>query len=117
MTGMTRARIALVMVAASALVLAATAAARVHAGAPIVIGWAFDSKGAMAPFDGPALAAATLRVKQIDARGGNHDERNASPCHSRHSLLLSLGPAHAATLRSCQKQRRGHAVESLTRRP
>jgi branched-chain amino acid transport system substrate-binding protein len=58
------------MVAASALVLAATAAARVHAGTPIVIGWAFDSKGAMAPFDGPALAAATLRVKQIDARGG-----------------------------------------------
>jgi branched-chain amino acid transport system substrate-binding protein len=37
---------------------------------PIVIGWAFDSKGAMAPFDGPALAAAQLRVRQLDAKGG-----------------------------------------------
>jgi branched-chain amino acid transport system substrate-binding protein len=70
MTGWTRARVALVMVAAAACVLAATAAARTHAGSPIVIGWAFDSKGAMAPFDNPALAAAQLRVKQIDARGG-----------------------------------------------
>ena len=41
-----------------------------NAQAPIVIGWAFDSKGAMAPFDGPALAAAQLRVKQVNARGG-----------------------------------------------
>ena len=39
-------------------------------GSPILIGWAFDSKGAMAPFDGPALAAAQLRVKTINARGG-----------------------------------------------
>jgi branched-chain amino acid transport system substrate-binding protein len=70
MTGSTRARLALVMVAAAALVVAATAAARTQAGAPIVIGWAFDGKGAMAPFDGPALAAAQLRVKQLDAKGG-----------------------------------------------
>ena len=35
-----------------------------------MIGWAFDSKGAMAPFDGPALAAAKLRVKQVNAKGG-----------------------------------------------
>jgi branched-chain amino acid transport system substrate-binding protein len=40
------------------------------AGSPIVIGWAFDSKGAMAPFDGPALAAAMVKVQQINARGG-----------------------------------------------
>jgi branched-chain amino acid transport system substrate-binding protein len=37
---------------------------------PITIGWAFDSKGAMAPFDGPALAAAQLRVRQLNAKGG-----------------------------------------------
>src|SRR5436190_22813133 len=70
MTGSTRARLALVLVAAAALVLAATAAGRTHAGSPIVIGWAFASKGAMAPFDGPALAAAQLRVKQLNAKGG-----------------------------------------------
>jgi branched-chain amino acid transport system substrate-binding protein len=52
--------------------IAATAAARTTAPAasPIVIGWAFDSKGAMAPFDNPALAAAKLRVSQLNARGG-----------------------------------------------
>jgi branched-chain amino acid transport system substrate-binding protein len=37
---------------------------------PIVIGWAFDSSGSMAPFDNPALAAAKLRVGQINAKGG-----------------------------------------------
>jgi branched-chain amino acid transport system substrate-binding protein len=62
-----------VAVAAFALVaLAATAAARTttHKASPITIGWAFDSKGAMAPFDGPALAAAQLRIKQWNAKGG-----------------------------------------------
>src|SRR5438445_10949097 len=72
MTRIARARLALGLVAAAALVVAATAAAHTHAksAAPIVIGWAFDSKGNMAPFDGPALAAAQLRVKQVNARGG-----------------------------------------------
>src|SRR3954447_27078840 len=72
MTRSTRAHLALGLVAAAALVLAATAAARTQASSasPIVIGWAFDSKGSMAPFDGPALAAAQVRVKQINAKGG-----------------------------------------------
>ena len=72
MTRFTRAQLALGVVAAAALVLAATAAARTQArtASPIVIGWAFDSKGAMAPFDGPALAAAQVRVKQLNAKGG-----------------------------------------------
>jgi branched-chain amino acid transport system substrate-binding protein len=52
--------------------LATTAAARTSspAAGPIVIGWAYDSKGAMAPFDNPALAAAQLQVKAVNARGG-----------------------------------------------
>jgi len=37
---------------------------------PIIIGWAFDGNGNMAPFDGPALAAAKLRVNQLNAKGG-----------------------------------------------
>src|SRR5438132_11036601 len=62
--------------AVAALVGAVAAAAAVFAGGaspagkPIVIGWAFDSTGAMAPFDGPALAAAKLRVAQLNAKGG-----------------------------------------------
>jgi len=51
--------------------LAATAGHRTaQAKAPIIIGWAFDGKGNMAPFDGPALAAAKLRVNQVNAKGG-----------------------------------------------
>jgi branched-chain amino acid transport system substrate-binding protein len=75
MTRSKRARWALVGVAAAALALAATAAAahhHRHAKKPIVIGWAYDGSkgGPMAPFDGPALAAAKIRVAQIDKRGG-----------------------------------------------
>ena len=73
MTRSRRARIALVVVAVAAGLLAAAAtAARTHsaAGKPIVIGWAFDGVGAMAPFDGPALAAAKIRVAQVNAKGG-----------------------------------------------
>ena len=69
---MTRRKLAALMVslaaiAAVAVVVAATATAAAN---PIVIGWAFDSKGAMAPFDNPALAAANVRVGQVNARGG-----------------------------------------------
>jgi branched-chain amino acid transport system substrate-binding protein len=60
-----------------ALLAALAAVAAIAAGSatsavkdPIIIGWAFDSKGNMAPFDGPALAAAQVRAKQINARGG-----------------------------------------------
>src|SRR5689334_21549600 len=65
-------RLGLTLIAAAAAVvaLAATEAARTTAAKPIVIGWAFDSKGAMAPFDDTALAAAKLRVNQVNARGG-----------------------------------------------
>ncbi len=73
MSRSTRAQIALVIVAVAACAIAATAAARTSstaAGSPIVIGWAHDSTGPMAPFDGPALAAAQIRVKQINAKGG-----------------------------------------------
>ncbi len=60
-----------------ALLAAMAAVAAIAAGSatsavkdPIIIGWAFASKGNMAPFDGPALAAAKVRAKQINARGG-----------------------------------------------
>jgi branched-chain amino acid transport system substrate-binding protein len=62
-----------VIVATAALVLAAAAAARTHTTAakgPIVIGWAYDNNGIMAPFDGPALAAANHEVAKINKKGG-----------------------------------------------
>src|SRR3954452_13863095 len=69
---MTRRKLAalLVPLAAIAVVAVVVAATATAAAKPIVIGWAFDSKGAMAPFDSPALAAANVRVGQINARGG-----------------------------------------------
>ena len=71
MRGNKRARIALLVVLAGTTAMAALVGGTASAaGKPIVIGWAFDSKGAMAPFDGPALAAAGVRVKQINAKGG-----------------------------------------------
>ena len=70
MTGRTRVRLALGIVSIAALVLAASAAARVNAASPITIGWAYDATGSMAPFDGPALAAAQIRVAQLDKQGG-----------------------------------------------
>jgi len=60
----------LVVVAATFAVLAATATAHTTAAKPIIIGWAYDGNGAMAPFDLPALAAAKLRVAQVNANGG-----------------------------------------------
>ncbi len=60
----------LVALVAVGVAVAATAAARTTAASPIVIGWAYDGNGAMAPFDGPALAAAKLRVNLLNSRGG-----------------------------------------------
>ena len=44
-------------------------------GGPIVIGWAYDNSGNMAPFDGPALAAAQIQIKAINAKGGVNGRR------------------------------------------
>jgi branched-chain amino acid transport system substrate-binding protein len=71
MRGRGRLAIAAAALLALALIGSALAATSTRAAKPpIIIGWAFDGNGAMAPFDGPALAAAKLRVNQINAKGG-----------------------------------------------
>jgi branched-chain amino acid transport system substrate-binding protein len=68
-----RRKVALATVGALIAVVAVAvgvATAGTKAADPIVIGWAFDGKGAMAPFDGPALAAAKIRAAQVNAKGG-----------------------------------------------
>jgi branched-chain amino acid transport system substrate-binding protein len=61
----------------------------------IVIGWAYDSKGNMSPFDVPALAAAKVRVAQVNKRGGVQlsietcDTQNNNPAKAK-SCALSL---------------------------
>ncbi len=80
---------------------------------PIIIGWAFDGKGQMAPFDGPALAAAQVRVKQINARGGvNGRKLVIQSCDTNNN-----NPAKAkACAASADRQGRGHHVRHLRRR-
>src|SRR4051794_464831 len=61
------------LLAVALLVGAIAATAGTHtaqAKKPIVIGWAYDSSGAMAPFDNPALAAAKLEVAALNKKGG-----------------------------------------------
>jgi branched-chain amino acid transport system substrate-binding protein len=60
--------LALVLIGSALAATAGHSAAK--AKPPIIIGWAFDGTGSMAPFDGPALAAAKLRVNQLNAKGG-----------------------------------------------
>jgi branched-chain amino acid transport system substrate-binding protein len=66
-------RIALAVVVVAAGLLAATASARTDgpaAGKPIVIGAVVDLTKTMAPFDAPALLAAQLEIKKVNAHGG-----------------------------------------------
>jgi branched-chain amino acid transport system substrate-binding protein len=64
---------------------------------PIVIGWAFDSKGQMAPFDGPALAAAQLHIKTLNAKRGRDvkiitcDTNNNDPARAKSCARSLLG--------------------------
>jgi len=71
MRGRGRLAIAAAALVAFALIGSALAATS-HSAAkpPIIIGWAFDGTGDMAPFDGPALAAAKLEVNKINGKGG-----------------------------------------------
>ena len=68
-------RLAAVAVAVAAIValvaVATSSAARTAAaGKPIVIGAAIDLTKNMAPFDAPALEAAQIEIKKINAAGG-----------------------------------------------
>ena len=74
MTARTRWSVLGALLALAAVVVATVGTglggSQTNAAAPIVIGWAYDSKGNMSPFDNPALAAARIRVNQVNARGG-----------------------------------------------
>lgn len=77
---------------------------------PIVIGWAFDGNGQMAPFDGPALAAARIRVAQINRRGGVNGRRirldtcntqNNNPARARSCAARLLGRGAHIVFTTC----------------
>jgi branched-chain amino acid transport system substrate-binding protein len=81
-----------------------------NAQAPIVIGWAFDSKGNMAPFDGPALAAAKVRISLINAKGGiggrplkleTCDTNNNNPAKAKSCAASLLGKGADIMFTTC----------------
>jgi branched-chain amino acid transport system substrate-binding protein len=96
----------LVMVAALVGATAVTGSATA-AGSPVVIGWAYDSKGNMSPFDDPALAAAQVRVKQVNARGGVQlkiitcDTQNNNPAKAKACALSLLGQGANVIFTTC----------------
>lgn len=87
---------------ATLTVIAAIAAATASAATkpPIIIGWAYDGKGNMAPFDGPALATAQIQVKAVNARGGVNgrklriltcDTQNNNPAKAKSCAASLIG--------------------------
>src|SRR5918998_5442080 len=98
------------LLALTAIGSAIAATAGGQATRPIVIGWAYDSTGAMAPFDGPALAAAKLRVNQINSRGGVNgrrlqiqtcDTQGNKPATARACALRLLGQRANVLFTTC----------------
>jgi branched-chain amino acid transport system substrate-binding protein len=73
----------------------------------ITIGWAYDSKGNMSPFDDPALAAANVRVKQVNARGGVQlkiitcDTQNNNPAKAKACAISLLGQGANVIFTTC----------------
>jgi branched-chain amino acid transport system substrate-binding protein len=103
---------AVAAVAALAAAVAVTGAAARTDGAAstIVIGWAFDGKGNMAPFDGPALAAAQIRVRELNARGGVNgarlqirtcDTNNNNPTRAKSCAASLLGAGADIIFTTC----------------
>jgi branched-chain amino acid transport system substrate-binding protein len=91
---------------ASAAVGTGVGGSQPNAQAPIVIGWAFDSKGNMAPFDGPALAAAKVRVSLVNKRGGvNGRPLRIETCDTNNN--------NAAKAKSCAAQLLGKGAHVM----
>jgi len=102
--------------------LAATAGHRsAQAKAPIIIGWAFDGTGSMAPFDGPALAAAKLRVDQLNAKGGVNgrkleirtcDTQSNDPTTAKACALRLLGQKANVLFTTCDVDKAAPVVRT-----
>ncbi len=66
MTKVGKATLVLLAVAALAAAAVTAGTAAPQAKKTVTIGWAYDGVGAMAPFDGPALATAKTRIAQVN---------------------------------------------------
>jgi branched-chain amino acid transport system substrate-binding protein len=97
-------------VAVAALVATTGGRAASDAKKPIVIGWAYDKSGQMSPFDDPALAAAKIRIKQVNAKGGvlgrrfvikTCDTQNNNAAKAKSCALSLLGQGAQILFTTC----------------
>jgi branched-chain amino acid transport system substrate-binding protein len=72
MTRAIKALLALTAVVAVAAAAVAGGSASPEQASTVVIGWAYDGTGNMAPFDGPALATAQTRIAQVNKGPGTN---------------------------------------------
>ena len=97
----------LAMVAALAVGAGVAGSASAATKGSITIGWAYDSKGNMSAFDDPALAAANVRVKQVNARGGVQikiitcDTQNNEPAKAKACAISLLGQGANVIFTTC----------------
>jgi branched-chain amino acid transport system substrate-binding protein len=97
-------------VAVAALVATTGGRAASDAKKPIVIGWAYDKSGQMSPFYDPALAAAKIRIKQVNAKGGvlgrrfvikTCDTQNNNAAKAKSCALSLLGQGAQILFTTC----------------
>ena len=114
------------LVAATAAVVGTVrASAATSKAAPITIGWAFDSKGNMAPFDNPALAAAKIRIAQLNKKGGVNgrplriltcDTQNNAPAKAKSCAASLLGKGSNIIFTTCDVDYATPVVQEAIRR-
>jgi branched-chain amino acid transport system substrate-binding protein len=92
------------------------------AGSPIIIGYPTDLKGNMAPFDGPALAAAQLQIKKINGRGGVNgrplqlitcDTQNSNPAKSKACATSLIAKGAVIGMVTCDVEFAAPAVQTF----
>lgn len=111
--------------AVAGLVAASIGGAAGAASNPIVIGYAYDSKGIMSPFDSPALGAAQVRVAQINARGGVNgrmlqiktcDTQNNNPAKAKSCALGLLDGGASVLFVTCDVEFSAPATQEALKR-
>jgi len=118
-------KVAIVLAAAAVVavgVIASAASAGSSAGAPIVIGYPTDLKGNMAPFDGPALGAAQLQIKKINAKGGVNgrplklitcDTQNSNPAKAKACAASLIAKGAVIGMATCDVEFAAPAVQTF----
>jgi branched-chain amino acid transport system substrate-binding protein len=118
--------VALAALAVGVAVFTTAAAGKPDVARPaIVIGWAYDGQGAMAPFDGPALAAARIRLNQVNRAGGVNGRRlrlitcntqNNEPTRAKACARRLLGDGAQVVFTTCDVDLATPVVQEATGR-